>query len=147
MNSPDPFSSDTSDMWQQHICVSGTCIYEYTGQCRQTEETGVQSHDPALTRVKEMVTLLETKQVKGESEGLAGQAPTMGPCSKAAGHTKATETPFFLLPRCKRAAISHRPVNIHSIKLLFNPTPGLNRNEDESGGMYLGNWRHWPQFT
>lgn len=45
--------------------------------------------------MKEMVTLLETKQVKGESEGLAGQALTMGPCSKTVGHTKATETPFF----------------------------------------------------
>lgn len=41
---------------------------------RQTGETGVQSHDPALTQAKEMVTLLETKKGKGESEGPAGSA-------------------------------------------------------------------------
>ncbi|KAF3838570.1 hypothetical protein F7725_010338 [Dissostichus mawsoni] len=40
-------------------------------QHADTEGTGVQSHDPALTWMKEMVTLLETKQGKGESEGLA----------------------------------------------------------------------------
>ena len=110
---------------------------------RQTEGTGVQSHDPALTWMKEMVTLLETKQGKGESEGLAGQPLTMGPCSKTAGHTKARETPSFPLPHCNRAGISHWPVNSHSIKLLFNLTPGLHRNQDESGGMYLGNWPLW----
>lgn len=111
---------------------------------RQTGKTGVQSHDPALTWMKEMVTLLETKQGKGESEGLAGQPLTMGPCSKTMGHTKARETPSFPLPHCNRAGISHWPVNSHSIKLLFNLTPGLHRNQDESGGMYLGNWPHWP---
>lgn len=114
---------------------------------RQTGKTGVQSHDPALTWMKEMVTLLETKQGKGESEGLAGQPLTMGPCSKTSkteGHTKARETPSFPLPHCNRAGISHWPVNSHSIKLLFNLTPGLHRNQDESGGMYLGNWPHWP---
>lgn len=114
---------------------------------RQTGKTGVQSHDPALTWMKEMVTLLETKQGKGESEGLAGQPLTMGPCSKTSktvGHTKARETPSFPLPHCNRAGISHWPVNSHSIKLLFNLTPGLHRNQEETGGMYLGNWPHWP---
>lgn len=102
-------------------------------------KTGVQSHDPALTWMKEVVTLLETKQGKGESEGLAGQPLTMGPCSKTLGHTKARETPSFPLTHCNRAGISHWPVNNHSIKLLFNLTPGLHRNRDESGGMYSGN--------
>lgn len=111
---------------------------------RQTGKTGVQSHDPALTWMKEMVTLLETKQGKGESEGLAAHCLTMGPCSETAGHTKATETPSFLLPHCNRAGISHWSVNSHSIKLLFNLTPGLHRNQDESGGMYLGRRPHWP---
>lgn len=116
---------------------------------RQTGRTGVQSHDPALTWMKEMVTLLETKQGKGESEGLAGQPLTMGPCSKTAGHTKARETPSFPLPHCNRAGISHWPVNSHSVKLLFNLTPGLHRNQDESGRMYLGNWplSRQPVFT
>lgn len=38
----------------------------------------VQSHDPDLTRMKEIVTLFVTKQSKEESEGLAGQLLTMG---------------------------------------------------------------------
>lgn len=104
---------------------------------RQTGSTGVQSHDPALTWMKEMVTLLETKPGKGESEGLAGQPPTMGPCSKTAGHTKARETPSFPLPHCNRAGISHWAANSYSIKLLFNLTPGLHRNPNQSGGMFL----------
>lgn len=38
----------------------------------------VQSHDPDLTRMKEIVTLFVTKQSKEESEGQAGQLLTMG---------------------------------------------------------------------
>ena len=56
-------------------------VYEYAGQADRRGETGVQSHDPALTWMKEMVMLLETKQGKGETEGLDGQTLTMGPCS------------------------------------------------------------------
>lgn len=80
-----------ADMWQQCICLC--CILLWVNRPgRQTGRTGVQSHDPALTWMKEMVTLLETKQGKGESEGLAGQPLTMGPCSKTMGHTKARES-------------------------------------------------------
>lgn len=62
--------------WQKGICLS-----VHLWECRlgrQTRKTGVQSHDPALTWMKEMVTLLETKQGKGESEGLAGQPSNNG---------------------------------------------------------------------
>lgn len=62
--------------WQKGICLSVHLLECRLG--RQTRKTGVQSHDPALTWMKEMVTLLETKQGKGESEGLAGQPSNNG---------------------------------------------------------------------
>lgn len=135
-----------SGMCRQSICLCVACIYEYAGRpIRQTGRTGVQSHDPALTWMKEMVTLLETKQGKGESEGLAGQPLTMGSVLWDRRPHKGQRNPPFPLPHCNRAGISHWPVNIYSIKLLFNLTPGLHRNQDESGRMYSPNWPQWPR--
>lgn len=66
-------------------------------------------------------------------------------CAQRPQSTQRPENPPpFPLPHCNRAGISHWPVNSHSIKLLFNLTSDLHRNQDESGGMYLGKWPYWP---
>lgn len=79
-----------------HLAQCRCCMR--SGVCRQTGKASVQSHDPDLTRMKEIVTLFETKQSKGESEGLAGQPLTMGSMLWDHRPHKGQRNPHLLAP-------------------------------------------------
>lgn len=129
---------------EQPICLGVACIYECTD--RADRQGGPVSKVTTLPWPgwRKWSRCSRQSRFGRESEGLDSQPLTMGPRSQTAGHTKARPAPSSLLTHCNRAGISHWPVNSHSIKLLFNLTPGLHRNQDESGAMYLGKWPHRP---